>query len=225
MIKDFRKAAAMLGIFILALVLVACGGRKTRIQDIPTEDEAKSAVEKETGIRGVRVLDVQDVREGGAEYYGIDAVYTMTCDRGIVFTVLRSCEYDTLFGTGYHYRWISDYSDAVMEEYLRDHPLPEGISWSEGPYGRHNYGASAYFGEQDDVLWFTFASDEEFEDYLDTLEPWLDGWFDGEKAYFSEGKSPHVRVVAYRPQDETMKSVILISRAFGYDKDSFYKKF
>ncbi len=216
-----RKTVVILSILILSLFMSACGSRE-RDQDIPTEDEAAAYAEKEMGIKGVRVLDVQDVRNGGAEYYEIDAVYSMTGDRGIEFTLLRSCDFDTLFGTGYHYNWWDDYSDTALEDYLREHALPEGVFFSEGPYGRSNYGASAYFGSERKTIWFEFASDKEYGYYLDILEPWLNDWVSFEKQYLAEGKAPRMRVAAYRPQDDTMNYSIQVYREFGYDKDSFH---
>ena len=136
--------------------------------------------------------------------------------------MIRGCETDTLFGTGYYYRWLTDYSDLALEDYLKDHPLPNGIAYSEGPFGQGNYGASSYFGDKTKQIWFEFSSDEEFEDCLDELEPWLDKWLKSERKYLSDGKDPIIRVSAYREKDNEF-DVIMLFRVFGYEKDSFHK--
>lgn len=216
------KALFTLSLGIMLLLLSSCGGQKERNKDIPTKEEAVSFVEDEMGIKGASVLSMQDVRNKGAEYHDIDAVYTMTGDRGKEFTLLRSCSYDSLFGTGYFYGWTDDYSDVIIQDYLSDHPMPEGIYYSEGPYPRYEYGAREFFGNTRNVIWFEFADDEEFEEYLDALEPWLNEWLSHERQYLFEGKDPILRVTAYRPQDESMRSIIQVVREFGHDNDSFH---
>ena len=205
----------------MTLLLSACGGQRERNADIPTEKEAIAYVEKEMGIIHANVLDVQDVRNKGSEYYEIDAVYTMTGDRGINFRTIRCYDYDTLFGTGYHYLWMTDYGDAVLTDYLKDHPLPAGFSYSEGSFGWHNYGASAFFGDQKQI-WFTFTSDEEYEARLDDIEAWLNEWLAYERQYLAAGKDPQIRVAACRPKDDTMNYDIQLYRDFGYEKDTFH---
>ncbi|MBO4903389.1 MAG: hypothetical protein J5518_11405 [Lachnospiraceae bacterium] len=207
---------------ILPLVLAACGGQNKRAGDIPTEVEALEAAEQEFGIKGAQVLSVRDVRNEGSEYYGIDAIYTMTCERIGEFSVLRAFTYDSLFWGGYTYSWITDYSDLVLQDYLKDHPLPDGIAYSEGPYAQSNYGAHKYFGEKSRQIWFDFHSDEEFEDRLNALQPWLDDWLSHERACLLQGKDPKIKVIAQRPQDETMQYSIRLQRIFGFDKDSFH---
>ena len=218
-----RKFMILLSVCALSLVCSACGGQHERTKDIPAKTEAQEAAETEFGIKGAKVLEVRDVRNEGGEYYGIDAIYTMTCDRIDTFTVLRSWNYDTLFWGGYSYGWITDYSDLVLEDYLSDHPLPGGIVYSEGPYAESNYGAQRYFGSQSKQIWFDFTSDEEFKDDLNVIASWLDDWLSYERQYLTEGKDPKIQIVAQRPQDDTMNYSIRLYRTFGFEKDSFHK--
>ncbi|MCR5267806.1 MAG: hypothetical protein K6E16_04760 [Lachnospiraceae bacterium] len=217
-----RKITFLLSICILSAILSACGGQDKRAADIPTEQEALAAAENEFGIRGAKVLNVRDVRNEGSEYYGIDAIYTMASDRIREFTILRTWTYDALFWGGYYYSWITDYSDLVCDDYVKDHPLPEGIVYSVSPYARSDYGAKNYFQEENKQIWFDFDSDEVFEERLDALEPWLDEWLSYERQYLTQGKDPHVQVVAHRAQDNTMNFSIQLYRTFGYEKDSFH---
>ena len=212
----------LLSAAVLMILLTSCGGQRERDPDIPTEAETLEAVEKEMGIKGAEVLSVQDVRNAGADYYGIDAIYTMTSDRGLEFTVLRSCEYDSLFGLGYYYGWKTDYSDLVLSDYMKDHPLPDGVNYSDEANIVHSYGASRYFESADRQIWFEFASDEEFERYIDVLEPWLNEWLNVERKFMVRGKDPILCVGAYKVQDDTMDYPIYIYRLFGYEKDSFH---
>ena len=217
---DIKKTVVIL--CVCTLLLSACGGQKERAQDIPTAEEALAVAENEMGINGAEVLNVRDVRNEGGEYYGIDAIYTMKCDRIDEFTLLRSWSYDALFWGGYYYSWITDYSDQVLEDYLKEHSLPEGVSYSEGPYAQASYGAQSFFSRKGKQIWFDFNSDEEFEDYLDILGPWLDEWLSWERRYLARGKDPRIQVAAHRPQDDTMNYSILVYRTFGYEKDSFH---
>ena len=221
--RNIKKTSVVFGICVMAMILSSCGGQRERAKDIPTEAEALSAVTDEVGIKDAKVLDVRDVRNEGKDYYGIDAVYTIGCDRLDEFTLLWSWSLDTLFTGRYYYRWITDYSDLVLEDYLKEHPLPVGVSYSESPYARSNYGAQRFFGEREKQIWFEFTSDEEFEEYLDCLKPWLDEWLSYERQYLSAGKDPVIQVFANRPQDETMDYSIQVYRTFGYDKDSFHR--
>ena len=207
---------------LLMIFLTSCGGQKERDPDIPTEAEAVRAIEKEMGIKGATVLSMQDVRGAGPEYNSIDAIYTMTCDRGVEFTVLRSCEYDTLFGLGYYYGWKTDYNDIVLSDYLQEHPLPDGVYYSDEANIAHAYGAVRYFDCADRQIWFYFDSDEEFEHYLDELEPWLNGWLESERKYLAKGKDPIICVGAYRSRDDSEDYLIYVYRLFGYEKDSFH---
>ena len=217
-----RRTIITLSAALLMVLLTACGGQKERDPDIPTEDEAVRAIEEEMGIQGATVLSMQDVRGAGSEYHGIDAVYTMTGDRGLEFTVLRSCEYDALFGLGYYYGWKTDYSDVALTDYMKDHPLPDGVYYSDEENIVHSYGASRYFESADDQIWFEFTSDEEFEHYLDILEPWLNEWVKYERKFLAKGKDPLICVGAHRPQDGSMNYNIYVYCLFGYDKDSFH---
>lgn len=217
-----RKPTVISLMVSMVLALSACGGQRERNADIPAKEEVKAYAENEMGIRGVSVTDVQDVRSKGSEYYEIDAVYTISCDRGVDFRVIRCYDYDTLFGTGYHYGWMSDYGDAVINDYLKDHTLPAGVSYSEGPFNWHNYGAGAFFGDEKKQIWFAFTSDEEFADRLDDIEAWLTEWLSYERQYLAAGKDPQIRVAAYRAQDDTMNYPILMYRDFGYEKDTFH---
>lgn len=219
---DIKKHITILSICILSLLLTACGGQKVREKDIPTAEDALAVVESEMGIAGAVVLDMQDARGAGPDYDGIESVYLMTSDRGLEFALLRCCEYDSLFGTGYFYSWITDYSDIVIRDYLRNHPLPVGIDYSDGSYSGYNTGVRHLFGEYDREIRFDFTSDAEFEDCLDDLEPWLEKWLSFERQFMVSGKDPQIRVSAYRAQDDTMNYSIQVSRTFGYDKDSFH---
>ena len=206
---------------MLSLLLCACGGQSERNAEIPTKEEAADYAENELGIKGASVSKVQDVSKEGGDYYEIDAIYTMTSDRGLDFELLRTYDYDTLFGGGYYYNWITDYYDVAMEDYLEDHPLPKGVSFSEGTVPRHNSGARRYLGNSVKQIWFDFTTDEEFEDYIDALEAWLDDWVTYEKQFLAKGKDPVMYVAAFKAQDDTMKSSIQIYRHFGYEDDSF----
>ncbi|MBR4168463.1 MAG: hypothetical protein IKR47_01885 [Lachnospiraceae bacterium] len=217
-----KKTFVIVAVYTLSLFLLSCGGQNERAKDIPTQAEALETATHDMGIIGAKVLAAEDVRAKGSEYYGIDAVYTMSCDRIDEFTLLRSWTYDTLFWGGYSYNWITDYSDVVMEDYLKDHALPDGIFYSEGPYARSNYGAQRFFSKSGKQIWFEFSSDEEFESYLDKLQPWLDEWLSFERSYLTDGSDPQIQVIAYRPQDDTMNYSIQIYRSFGYKKDSFH---
>ncbi len=217
-----KKTFVIVAVCTLSLFLLSCGGQNERAKDIPTQAEALETATHDMGIIGAKVLAAEDVRAKGSEYYGIDAVYTMSCDRIDEFTLLRSWTYDTLFWGGYSYNWITDYSDVVMEDYLKDHALPDGIFYSEGPYARSNYGAQRFFSKSGKQIWFEFSSDEEFESYLDKLQPWLDEWLSFERSYLTDGSDPQIQVIAYRPQDDTMNYSIQIYRSFGYKKDSFH---
>ncbi len=218
--RIIRKTAIVL-ICIVSVLLSACTGQSKRSDSIPSEAEALSEVSGEMGIKGAKVLDIQDVRNE-KDYYGIDAVYTISCDRLDEFTLLRSWVYDSLFDAGYYYGWTTDYSDLVMEDYLKDHPLPDGIFYSEGPYAQAGYGAQRFFGEKSRQIWFDFNSDEEFEDYLAALEPWLDDWLLYERQFLAPGKDPRIQVAAVRPKDDTMNFSIQLYRTFGYEEDSFH---
>jgi hypothetical protein len=218
----FYRIIILLSAVVFMMLLTSCGGQKERDPDIPTEAEAIEAVEKEMGIKGATVLSVQDVRNAGHEYHSIDAIYEMTSDRGLEFTVLRSCEYDSLFGLGYYYGWKTDYSEVVLTDYMKDHPLPDGVYYSDEKNIVHDYGASTYFEGVDRQIWFEFASDEEFERYIDVLEPWLNEWLNVERKFMVRGKDPILCVGAYKVQDDTVDYPIYIYRLFGYEKDSFH---
>ena len=66
-----QKTVTVLSISALAVVLSACGGQSERAGSVPTEAEAMAAVQNEIGIKDAKLLDVQDVRNEGVEYYGI----------------------------------------------------------------------------------------------------------------------------------------------------------
>ena len=217
-----HKMIITLSAALLMIFLTACGGQKERDPDIPTEDEAVRAIEEEMGIKGATVLSMEDVRGAGSEYHSIDAIYTMTSDRGLEFTVLRSCEYDSLFGLGYYYGWETDYSDVVLSDYLEEHPLPDGVYYSDESNIAHAFGAVRYFESADRQIWFNFESDEEYEHYLDVLEPWLNEWLESERKYMEKGKDPIICVGAYKKRDDLSVDLIYVYRLFGYEKDSFH---
>ena len=224
--RNWILALSMSAMLLLSGCGLPFGTHKERAENIPTEDDVLEAAERHMGISGAQVLSEEDVRDKGIEYYGIDAIYEMTSDRGLEFIILRSYTYDTTFGTGYNYKWTTNYTDVVIEDYIKDNPLPDGCYYSDESYGYtssryFNSGASKYFGDYQNHIHFQFHSDAEFEEKIEELDKWLVEWVSYEQQFLVKGAQlPRLGVVANRPQDETMKTSIQVCVLFGYEKDS-----
>ena len=184
------------------LLLTGCSyffkGEMLRRSKPPTEKETYEFIRETLGIGDAKILQSYNVIEDetpddGRDYHGVDGLYVVESpSRGVTFEVRRMWDYDTLFSSGYHYKWNTNYDRTVLEDYMKTHPLPSGVIYDI------NKGYTSTYDSLDGhapMIYFECEDEADFERYVDLLDPWLKAWYDYEHEYMTNDRGLAARVV------------------------------